>query len=445
MTTPNALGKRSADTALMGPPPPKRKCSVVLDEKTYRDGLYEVMGRQFFPKQTEQRAQLDLMEALETKDPGLIKEANKRLDDVEYNNTPAGRRCKIRYSASSATPKGWSGDTPVTSTEAGERGADSTVHVNVNMGLNTFQSMYTTEDNASFAAILDAENQAKAKKNAWALDGTNQIPSGRLIAYREREERQKQKRIAQGDNDGSSAAVVRRIADMDERPAAPDTAREPPLNSLFFNPAALQEELKHHGFDGGVPGINYHNTRLPSPPRDLPRAPSPTFSAIDDAIAGRPRADSIASTVNSTPRPHGHSLLSRAGNKSDSYAAALARLQKANPTDSAYRFKLQDVSDREKLHLGLVDKNNAAKGVSSTPRLNGSNLSTPLERAIAASTPGGSIFRQPGERFDPSSIPADLMSMTPRRLKKEKKQYAWLPKKSVKKEEGGDNEAENNK
>ncbi|KAL1613283.1 hypothetical protein SLS54_010772 [Diplodia seriata] len=419
-----ALTKRSADTALMPPPqqPPAKRIKrppKIIDEDTYTNTIEHIVARDFYPGLLEMRAQREYMAAVESHDKAWINDAGRRLQDI-MTPLPDGRRKFGRRGVSMTptpvtprlvarageTPRGWGGETPRTPATVAakddetedERQAREDEEAKARerdemrgMSLNAFQAKYTSEDNESFNALLDRQNTKRAAKHAFLWQG-NKIATGRQLAYREREAK-----LLKADAEGGGGsirnndrALVRRDPererDGDTRKAMPDHRPSAPRNSLMFAPDSIEDthetvaQAAQAASTAPPKAIVYTNTRLPAPPGadDYPAAdnvpPSPSLSAVNAAIRGRPRptesevggggGGGSAYAGNETPRVAGyafvdeddpepepdHSLLRRLG-----ITAEAAGDGRPNP------FSLRPASRREELHHKLVDKTSKAK------------------------------------------------------------------------------------
>jgi len=381
-----ALAKRNASTALMPPPPaPKRikRPSIILDEDTYTSAISHIIRRDYFPGLAETDAQREYLSALESKDKGWIREAGKRLTQVM---TPVPRRGAGAAKARSTrfesgngerTPSVWGADTPLTqkggannAEEENEEGLGKLQEVDLDLGLGAFQAKYTSEDQESFNKILDRQNKSRFEKSVWMHDGN-------MYASKQRLAQQKVLEARKTGTDSSTDLVVRPSQDPDLRPAAPNTHKHTAFNTLMFNPEGIEDwaptraQAAEKASLAPPKRVLYHNTRLPLEDTDPTRPPSPTLSAVRDAIAGNPRPtaseagdiDGEAHLINGyalvapqAPSPHGDvdddddedaptDLLERFGAKSS----------------SATPFTISESTSREKLHHRMVDRITASK------------------------------------------------------------------------------------
>ncbi|CAJ0638901.1 8274_t:CDS:2 [Entrophospora sp. SA101] len=150
-TTPKDLIKISTDqtvtTLTTQTSQPKQ---VILDEDSYTEAISEIIKRDFFPSLITLEAQNDYVDALGTNDPDVIREATIKLTNL---TTPANK-----------TP-----ETPLTSRQIGEWDTPASTtsrstnlfkaheslekNYDTNMSLDSFQTKYTSEDNASYPFI----------------------------------------------------------------------------------------------------------------------------------------------------------------------------------------------------------------------------------------------------------------------------------------------------
>ncbi|KAI9818468.1 MAG: hypothetical protein M1827_000527 [Pycnora praestabilis] len=379
-----ALTKRSSDTALMPPPPaPKRikRPAKVLDEDTYTDALSQIIARDFFPGLLETQTQQEYLDALDSQDGEWIAQAGRKLTDV-MTPGPDGRRKRGRRGTSMTpmgalggeTPRGWGGDTPMS--VVSDMSTDTTAHekpdVDTNMNLSNFQAKYTSEDNESFYKLLDKQNQKRAERYAWMWAG-NKIPAARQIAQRQREDKLLEARAAQESEDGGRKQLL--IGGSDERKAMPDAWKSRPDNQFMFGPDGIEDEMetvqqRAERISKAPPkGVVYDNTRMPPPtPEAFPQIPpSPSMSAVQDAIAGHPRSTASEPGFSGaeTPRINGYSFVDSAPSPSPSELGAPpltwgtvegSQLLLGSGDATPNPFNIKEQSKREDLHHRMVER-----------------------------------------------------------------------------------------
>ncbi len=447
-TTPStALAKRATDSALMPPPPPKRqkRPAKVLDEDVYSDAVSHIIARDFFPGLLETEAQQEYLQALDSNDNNWIRDAGRKLTQV-MTPGPDGRRRRgvgtsftpRRSTYVGDTPRGYVGSTPtrtpgtsVNNDFAPEERSD----VDVNMSLSAFQSKYTSEDNESFNALLDKQNEKRTAKYAFFHNG-NKILAPRQIAHRAREQKLLENRggIYTALTTTTNAAGEERRAvasagpseDLDARPPSVETFRDRqgPRNSFMFGPDSVEDRVTtiaqaaEQKSNAAPKSVTYSATRFSTgisadPGPAIP--PSPSMSAVDAAISGRPRAtDSEPGyTGAETPRVNGYAFVDAEPTPSEmgipvtdeeadaiERGAAMQFLPKVDADGPNNPFSLKERSQREEVHLRLVEKADASRR-----KERGSTRSEQL-RSLGI-TPG----RTPTPRF--ASAPKKGVGMTP--------------------------------
>lgn len=458
-TSSQSLTKRSADTQLMPPPPPSKKIkrpSTVLDEDSYTDALSHIIARDYFPGLLETQTKQEVLDALESKDKQWIARAGQRLAEVMtpgrgrrgVSMTPAGRN-------GMETPTTvYAGDTPVSTTAsrmgtpASVAGSTATATTTTkpaidvsNLSLNAFQAKYTSEDNESFNKVLDTQNDKRREKYAWMWNG-NKILSARQIAHRQRET----KRITErGDATGKELVAI--STDMDARPAAPESWKAGVQNSLMFSPVDNEQETRAQKAEASSRAapkqVVHENTRMPIINQDDHSAvpPSPSLSAIKDAIAGRirPTESEPGYTGGETPRVNGYAFVDEDDPEEDEAAMYehLRQLASQGMTsqESPNPFNIKQNRKREDLHHRMVDtvaqKKRAEKAAplssSGTPRFPSSPMfsSTPRGNRTPAGkalTPAAQKLLQrvgstPRRTASSSSGLKNMWTPTPRRHK----------------------------
>ncbi|KAF5556317.1 nuclear ES2 [Fusarium phyllophilum] len=426
--TSNALVRKRTDTDLMPPPPQAKKIKrpkKVLDEDTYTEALSQIIARDFFPGLLQTEIQQEYLDALESKDSAWISSAGRRLQHVM---TPGRRNAPLSsqpnsFIAGDRTPSTYGGDTPASVTS---NVPNPQPQLGANMSLTKFQDTYTSEDNESFYKLVDKQNQKKADKYAWLWRG-NKLPSKQMIKQKEVEDRLSQTRSLIDDGFKKDLLAIK---DKDDRPARPDSWNANPRNGLMFRPDGLEDGVltvsqKAEESSRMAPkSIAYENTRMPQP-RITPRPPSPTMSAVRDAIAGKPRKDDRDSSIISgseTPRVNGYAFVDDEDDEDEPILPA--PIINLGPGDAAPNpFRLQEQRDRESLHERMVERISQSKKESSRNGLTGRVDKTPVPKFPSSPRVNGGLtpaaqrlwskVGTPGRGLSGSSF-GNFKPMTPR-------------------------------
>ncbi|KAI1117326.1 nuclear protein DGCR14 [Nemania sp. NC0429] len=423
ISTSTALTRKRDNLELMPPPPPPKRIKrpkKVISEDSYTDALSQIIARDFFPGLLESETQQEYLDALESRDPEWISSASRRLQHVM---TPGRRRARRGTSLApgsqtprsqtpgsqtpgSQTPRGFVGDTPSARSSASvRRGNDNDepepeieieIEIDTNMSLSAFQSKYTSEDNESFYKLLDKQNSKRAEKYAWLWAG-NKLPSKMQLAQRRVETKLLEAGRSLAD-DGFAKKDKLAIRDKgeDDRPARPDAWRSVPNNALMFVPDAVPDgtetliQAAEAASRAPPKAVNYQNTRLAAPrigDDDQSVPPSPSLSAVRDAIAGRRRpgseATSTAAGGSETPRVNGYAFVDDADEEPEraSPPPAPGLGIDLGPGDATPNpFVIQAQSRREALHHSMVDRISQSRRDSSRLGATGKVDATPVPR-----------------------------------------------------------------
>lgn len=392
-----ALTKRSLDTSLMPPPPaPKRikRPAKVLDEDDYTDALSHIIARDFFPGLLETESKQEYLDALDSQDHEWISTARRKLTEV-MTPGPDGRRLRGRRGTSITpasgfqgrgceTPKAWQGETPISVTSRAWSGTSTKLErpeADTNMSLSAFQQKYTSEDNESFYKLLDKQNLKKAEKYAWMWAG-NKFPAARQIAHRRRQRLLAENKASE---DAENGAQIAAVEPRDSRKAMPDSWPARPDNPFMFAPGSIEDttqtvaQMNEETSLAPPKAVVYDNTRItPSNAQtgfaEIP--PSPSLSAVRDAIAGRPRPTTSEASFNgaSTPRINGYTYVDSEPEPFDCPSPLLL----CNGDSTPNPFQLRESSKREALHHRMVDK--VAKGKRIATGKREGELRTPVPR-----------------------------------------------------------------
>ncbi|KAI8610268.1 nuclear protein Es2-domain-containing protein [Chytriomyces sp. MP71] len=210
----SAVVASQSRAGLLQPLPPPKRASVALEEDEYIGTVSAIIERDFFPQLKKMKAQNAFLDAVEAGDVVTARVLGERLRRMDEAASGVGSSSDLAGSAggsgsSSTVPHPHqrnhgsrldetpvcTGFTPFTASRdangghatplnpsstatpslpslAGsganpdpEPGRSSNTHGN--LSLDAFQATYTSEDNISFARLMDAENEARKQKFAW--------------------------------------------------------------------------------------------------------------------------------------------------------------------------------------------------------------------------------------------------------------------------------------
>ncbi|ETS63945.1 hypothetical protein PaG_02276 [Moesziomyces aphidis] len=203
---------------------------AILTEDEYTSALSAVIKRDFFPDLDRMTAENEYLAAVEADDPRRIRTALERLlsfDGQQRRPASTARTTRSSGRQTSATgaraTRGEWDDTPVASASTSkvfdptltpaistpgldapleEQGSDeaepsSGIVPDVSLSLADFQARYTSEDNASFAQLLERGNEERKRKHAWLYARERaSIEQRRRIQSVERQEAEVGRRLA---------------------------------------------------------------------------------------------------------------------------------------------------------------------------------------------------------------------------------------------------------
>lgn len=335
---------------------------VILDEDSYTSALSDIIARDFFPSLVHLDATNGYLSALETQDPEQISKSVRRLQDLAATPTPARRNA---MQTPSRTPyAAGPSDTPMSTRSTIDSHRERSLTDGVS--LDEFQARYTSEDNASFATIIDDENRQRKEKWEWAWDAQRRAENRKAIEGAQREtllleaaqgplaitaagepatiakpdtrelslvDEGKGREVVlsqQTDNANQQVSKLNQDQEMvdvmapkkDTRPAGVPGWNFKARNSLMFPPDADQSPYDAISSApapaptrGEPKAIKYGATRMieQEEPSGAAEPSSPTHSRVDAATAGRPYASG-----GETPKVAGHSFVSETASPSPS-------------------------------------------------------------------------------------------------------------------------------
>ena len=193
---------------------------TILSEDDYLEGLERIIARDFFPalsafKYNDEAwsptAADEVMRGLSSRDPDVIEASVRRVEDwmdtdprwsTRYNRRNVQDTPRVPGDRTKATPRtqgGWD-ETPHIEDRPSKR--QRTAKYDASLSLDDFQAKYTSEDNASFAEIVEHENAARRTKYAWAFNAEQKANDKARRAIQAREKLVNlARRIAEGDGE----------------------------------------------------------------------------------------------------------------------------------------------------------------------------------------------------------------------------------------------------
>ncbi|XP_051152203.1 uncharacterized protein LOC127266116 [Andrographis paniculata] len=169
----------------------RRRGPAVLDEDTYVAAIEKIIERDFFPDIPKLRDRLDWLQAVRTKDPVLIRDAQlKILERRRLRKSGDAADASIRsttntpgtsvFRNTSVTPSLYNeAKDNFASDDRDGSGGGEEQQVDTSLSLDEFLRKYTSEDNESFSKIIEKVNKKKKEKYDYLLtSGENEGNNG---------------------------------------------------------------------------------------------------------------------------------------------------------------------------------------------------------------------------------------------------------------------------
>ncbi|KAL7749440.1 hypothetical protein RI367_004994 [Sorochytrium milnesiophthora] len=351
------IATAAAATAAISSASAAARPSIALEEDVYTEALSHIIQRDFFPDLKRLRVESDYVRALERADAEQLALAKGRLEQLDA--AEAGQ-----------TQDAADGD--------GDQLQDYLSAQELALPLDAFQAKFTSEDNASFASIMDDINKQKREKLNWMYN----------------DHRPQQLRI----EPCASPKPLLALPNADCRSAVVPAWDHKAQNALMFAPDGVREEQSARNASKRKETV-YSATRFhePTPLRKLAmemaaataqqqvsRAawaePRNSSSALPENTSDDPRVVRGFALVPSTPTPHASTIelppMMTWGEIESTPIAVRDSDDMATPT-----FNIPEHSRREQ--LGTTLSNNAKRSL----RKRGSRGVGAMTPATVAATP----------------------------------------------------------
>ncbi|GAB2285207.1 hypothetical protein Dimus_019658 [Dionaea muscipula] len=260
-----------------------KKRAKVLDEDTYVAAIEKIIERDYFPDIRKLRDRLDWLEALRSRDPVQIRDAQLKIMERRQGKTPSlDPEGKLgtpgsTFFRSSVTPFEFE-KTPGLMAEnlggggeiRGEIGGDDVI--DDSLSLDDFFSRYTSEDNDSFNKIIEKVNRKRKERYEYLLEGEKREDVERI-------EDAKRDRITDG------------YGTSDQPSSTLEGWNFVAKNLLMYHPAdrgeaPLTEEERAERLKGLTKEINMGNTRFRGKMLDTRPKDDDTVEVLYTPVAG---------------------------------------------------------------------------------------------------------------------------------------------------------------
>ncbi|KAI8086320.1 nuclear protein DGCR14 [Halteromyces radiatus] len=147
---------------------------TILDEDTYTEAISYIIERDFFPHLAKMKAESFYHEATINGDPIQLQQAKQLLSNLNQPRSKETDHIQNYYN---------------------QQETDLAKRINLELSLDQFQTVYTSEDNASFTDLLEKANAKRKSHYHWFYDKqaqqlcikdgnhTKQIPTNNLLMY----------------------------------------------------------------------------------------------------------------------------------------------------------------------------------------------------------------------------------------------------------------------
>lgn len=207
----------------------------MLCEEDYIQALGEIIERDYFPETSIMKKHLEILTAMEKRDPILLRETQRKIvSELRRNDQTPFLNVLGTQRAASSSAQGGSRDNVEEWDEEEEN--DYTEESMKKMTLATFFNYFVSEDNESFAKIHQKDLENHRRKHHWVYEPQNKgVVAGLLMLYY-----QNGKVLSVEERERMDAILDKAYSDMyngpDDRPTQVDTWQHRPKNQLMFPP-----------------------------------------------------------------------------------------------------------------------------------------------------------------------------------------------------------------
>ncbi|RCH85346.1 DiGeorge syndrome critical region protein 14 [Rhizopus azygosporus] len=287
-------------------------------EDTYTEAISFIIERDFFPNLVKMKAQQNYFQAQQSGTLFDLQKASKALRDAQQPKKAEKKNQSINYYF--------------------EQESELEKRVNLDLSLDQFQTLYTSEDNASFAEILEKANQKAKEKNKWFFDKeSNQL------------------RITNGTQ---SVQLIE----------GPTGWKYKARNALMYYPEGKSESWIKEGDARGQPkAIDYKNTDITIPLTTQEDKPSSDIATQQGKVTPWTQLNQVDqhATSDASPALRGYQLVastpalspSRVGTPQMTWGSieGTPMLVDGSATPGP-KFSLPEISRREQLGMKLSEK-----------------------------------------------------------------------------------------
>ncbi|KAI9331755.1 nuclear protein Es2-domain-containing protein [Obelidium mucronatum] len=276
MASERAITKSTQNPLLQPLPAPKRP-SEIIEEDEHLSNVSRIIERDFFPNLKKLKTQNEFLSAVEEGNLAKAKalgEDLKRMATGSIASGGSGERLRTPSASRLDETPICTGFTPVSSTPKSTsslslnaaKSAEEPRDPTEGLSLDAYQSKYTSEDNESFAQLLDAENEQRRQKYIWFFEKEKGKGGGKLLLEDKRDdEEDTRRRIALEEGASGNPALIEA---PEHAVASVQTWKYKAKNALMYYqepaPMTLADILSKPNSKLPPKSINHSATNFPS-------------------------------------------------------------------------------------------------------------------------------------------------------------------------------------